>query len=217
MTKIAYIVQGKFHPKEMEKRQKFLSSLIDKGNDIKLIPGELKLSAIQSSFESALSVPALIKVAMKAEKEGYNAIIIGCSGNPGLEAIREAVSIPVVGPGISTNMLAGLVGRKYVNIGPLDAGMTTLEAREDRKKLVSGLVKAGRKAIDENGADVIALSCMSTGFQNVDVEMHEQLGVPVINNVKAAVKMAELMVDLNIPHSKKSFKTPIHSPLWPEF
>jgi Asp/Glu/hydantoin racemase len=58
---------------------------------------------------------------------------------------------------------------------------------------------------------------MSCGFQNIDVDLQKQLGVPVINNVKAAVKMAELMVDINIPHSKHAFKTPTHSALWPEF
>ena len=217
MAKIAYIVQGEFPPEEMEKRQKFLSSLVDKGNEIKLMPGELNIIAIQSRFESALSVPEFIKIAMKAEKEGYDAVIIGCTGDHGLGAIREAVKIPVVGPGSTTSMLASLVGQKYVYLGPEAAGMTTLEAREDRPKLIRGLVEAGRKAIERDRVDTIALRCMSCGFQDVDEEMQEQLGVPVINNVKAAVKMAELMIDLNIPHSKKAYKTPTHSPAWPEF
>ncbi|MCP4321048.1 MAG: hydrogenase expression protein HupH, partial [Alteromonadales bacterium] len=39
-----------------------------------------------------------IKQAIKAERAGADAIIIDCMGDPGLNACREAVSIPVIGP-----------------------------------------------------------------------------------------------------------------------
>jgi allantoin racemase len=216
MVKIAYLTQGLFLPEEMEKRQKFLSSLVDEGNEIKLMPGDLKLRAIQSGYDHVLAAPSILKVAMKAEKEGYDALVIGCTGDVAKEAIREACSIPVVGPGITTWTLATLAGDNPTWIGPGDAGMTTLEARQDREKLVKGLIEAAKKKIEE-GYDAFAMRCMSCGFQNIDVDLQKELGVPIINNVKAGVKMAELMVDINIPHSKHAFKIPTHSALWPEF
>jgi allantoin racemase len=122
----------------------------------------------------------------------------------------------VVAPGKTSQVLASLLGDNFAWLGPESVGMTTLEARENQEKFIEDLVDVGKKVIEESKIDAIAFSCMSCGFQEVEVELQRKLGVPVINNVKAAVKMAELMVDLNIPHSKKFYKKPDDS-LWPDY
>jgi len=45
-----------------------------------------------------LFVPALVRAAVAAEREGVDAIGISCCSDPGLDAVRAAVSVPVTAP-----------------------------------------------------------------------------------------------------------------------
>ena len=49
---------------------------------------------------------------------------------------------------------------------------------------------------------------MSMGFLMVDERLTEEIGVPAVNPVKAAVKMAETLIDLGITHSKRAYPVP---------
>ena len=55
-------------------------------------------ASIESEFDEAICIPGTIRRAIDAEKDGAHAIIIDCMGDPGLQACREVVKIPVVGP-----------------------------------------------------------------------------------------------------------------------
>ncbi|MEM2987215.1 MAG: aspartate/glutamate racemase family protein, partial [Nitrososphaerota archaeon] len=54
---------------------------------------------IECFYDDALTAPLVAKATYNAEKDGYNAIVIGCFDDPGLDASREKVSIPVLGIG----------------------------------------------------------------------------------------------------------------------
>jgi allantoin racemase len=62
--------------------------------------------------------------------------------------------------------------------------------------------------VEEDGADTIILGCTSLiGF---DEWLKEELKVPVIAPANLAIKILELLVDLNLTQSKKTYKTPEH-------
>src|SRR5437762_2821467 len=46
-------------------------------------------ASIESAWEAALVVPALCESAVRAQAEGFSAIIVGCFSDPGLDALRE--------------------------------------------------------------------------------------------------------------------------------
>lgn len=50
---------------------------------------------------------------IKTEEEGYDAVVVGCFCDCALQACREAVRIPVMGPCESAMLLAQLLGRKF--------------------------------------------------------------------------------------------------------
>jgi hypothetical protein len=56
-------------------------------------------ASIESAWEAALVVPALCESVVRAQAEGFSAVIIGCFSDPGLDALRELTSIPIVGRG----------------------------------------------------------------------------------------------------------------------
>jgi len=77
-------------------------------------------ASIESEFDEALCVPDIIKKAIEAEKEGTDALIIDCMGDPGLKACREAVSIPVLGPCQTSMHIARMLGHKFAFVTVLD-------------------------------------------------------------------------------------------------
>ena len=50
----------------------------------------------------AVGVPKVVNLAVELWKEGCQAIIISCAGDPGVPEARQAVPIPVIGAGSST-------------------------------------------------------------------------------------------------------------------
>jgi allantoin racemase len=60
--------------------------------------------------------------AAHAEEEGFDAVMLGCFGDPMIWEIRQAINIPVVSPGESSMLLASLMGYKFgvVAIHPLN-------------------------------------------------------------------------------------------------
>lgn len=67
---------------------------------------------IDSALDAALAAPEIIKMAVRAESEGYDAVVLYCFSDPAVDACREIVSIPVVGGGQASCLLAPLVGRQ---------------------------------------------------------------------------------------------------------
>ena len=51
--------------------------------------------------------------AVELEQEGYDALILGCYGDPGIDGIRELISIPMVGPGEATALMAASLGHRF--------------------------------------------------------------------------------------------------------
>lgn len=71
--------------------------------------GTGKMGAIESELGLAYSFPRTVKIVVEAEEEGYDAVILACGGDPGLFALREAVSILVVGPGTTARHVCSLL------------------------------------------------------------------------------------------------------------
>jgi allantoin racemase len=62
--------------------------------------------------------------------------------------------------------------------------------------------------VDEDGADVLILGCMSMAFHDVTQELQERVGVPVVNPVAASLAMAELVARQKLVHSKRYWPDP---------
>jgi allantoin racemase len=145
--------------------------------------------------------------------------VIGCFYDLALHESREvAEQIVVTAPCESSLLLAASLGstvsiivgrRKWVpqmkanvhhyGFGDRLASFRTLEFgvldyHRDEQETERRFIEAGRKAIHEDGAEVIILGCTaSAGFYQ---QMQEALGVPVIDSAIAAVKHAEQLVEI---------------------
>ena len=99
-------------PEQMAARCHLLSAHV--GPDVELHMECLVENHIEidSALDAALAAPEIIKMAVRAESEGYDAVVLYCFSDPAVDACREVVSIPVVGGGQASCLLAPLVGRQ---------------------------------------------------------------------------------------------------------
>ena len=186
---------------------------------------------MESSAEEYLSVPGILRAAPELEAEGFDAVVIGCFGDPGLAPARELVSIPVIGPGQASALVAAQLGMRFGIITVVSEVIPAIR-RQMRGYGLEGLVadiravdvpvlelRANREAVLdtmeveacaalEQGADVLILGCMTMGFLDVARSLSERVGVPVVNPVYAALKCAETMVGSGLVHSSRAYPSP---------
>lgn len=194
--------------------------------------------SIESAYDAALVVPELLRAAPAAERDGFDAMIVGCFSDPGLDALRETVDMPVIGPGASSLHLAAQLGTRFSIISPLEAGggrvqarlrslgladkfasrrgisMSVLDLARQRNSTLERIAETGRRMADEDGADVLVLGCMSMAFLEITEELQQRVGVPVVNPVVAALKTAEMVVSLKLSHSKTAYPAPPAKEIW---
>jgi len=238
MRRIAFLLPSAATGKltgELARREKILRSIAGPDTEIDIFgleedPAKSHLGAIQSEYEASMEVPESIKCAQEAERAGYQALIISCGGDPGVEPLREVVNVPVVPPGMAAQHVCSMLGRRFsiltsgegvpmrieiherdglmklISIHPI--GLSVPDIRVRQKEAFEALVREGRRAVREFGASSVTYGCMSIGFLMVDERLSKEIGVPAVNPVKVAVKAAEMFIDLGLTHSKLAYPIP---------
>ena len=214
-------------PHEVARRQTILQSHAAAATQVLVEPTATGPSAIESAHDAALVVPELIRLAPLAQARGIAAIVIGCYSDPGIEALRELVKIPVIGPGAASLHLAAQLGTRLSVLTPAGRGFGRVAARlralgiADLLASVRGIglsvmdlaletpgaldkaAAAAHLAVDQDGADVLVLGCMSMAFlPGICEDLGERVGVPVVNPVVAGLKTAETVAGMKLAHNR---------------
>ena len=107
------------------------------------------LDGFMFGYLDTLNAQSVLKAAMQAEQEGFDAVLITCFGDPMLYQIRQAVNIPVVGLGESSMLLASMMGHKF---GVVTIGQGVIyEMEHNIEKYGLGHRYAGARPIPESG------------------------------------------------------------------
>lgn len=176
---------------------------------------------IQTQFDVESVTLPLVQLARSLQPTAA-ALVIACFSDPGLFAVREAMSQPVAIPvlGISEcGLLTALtMGQRFGVIAILDTsiprhlrsygamGLLDRFAGElaiglnvtdlgNYEATLARMVTTGRRLRDEKGADVIVMGC--AGMAAYQAALQDALGIPVIEPSQAAVAMAIGRVQLN--------------------
>jgi allantoin racemase len=86
------------------------------------------------------------------------------------------------------------------------AGISTLEVDNDPGGAVRAVVAEARAAVQTDHAEVICLGC--AGMAGLEEAITTELGVPVVDGVGAAVRLAEAIAGLGLRTSKVSTYAP---------
>ncbi len=185
--------------------------------DVVSLPADRPKHLEYHAYEG-LVVGDIVRLTRQAA-DSYDAIVIGCFYDVGLREAREVSGRSIVtapcqsATAIASNLgntFSVLVGRRkwipkmrdnvhayghghrLVSMRPLDLGVHDFQA--DHNRTCDRLLAEGRKAVQEDGAEVLILGCTAEyGFHET---MQAALGVPVIDAVLSPFKYAEFLVDL---------------------
>jgi allantoin racemase len=206
-------------------RQQILQRAASHGTTVDVRELEDCPPAIESAKDGYLVSPGIIEMAETLEPQ-YDAMIVGCFGDPAVDAAIEVTSIPIVGcalPAMTTSLILGnrfavlsptesssmSVRRMVMTNGLLDrfagsvpVGMGVREFTQDPERALDVSTVAGQKALDL-GADVLVLGCLSLAFTNAGDELQGRLDVPVVNPLRVAVQTCELLINSGLSPSRR--------------
>lgn len=185
--------------------------------------------SIESEYDEVLASPEVIKKAEQLEQDQSDGIIIYCFGEPGLEACKEKLSIPVVGLRESAVSMARLLGQ---NIGvistipsaiprhyrdlkndvrkiiPLNISVTDLTNYSD----VEISLRERAKELLNCGCDVIVLGCGS--ILNIEFgKLQDEIGIPIIVPLYSSLFVCEYFLQCNLKQSKVAYPIPPNKPV----
>lgn len=206
------------HSKWDEQDRKLFNSFASVDTEVDVISLPRGPPSVENPKSYAEIIPLIVEKALELHTK-YDAIIINCFLDPAVSILRGLLKKPVIGPCESSLAIASILSKKigivtvsneatwmienrvrelgyadYI-VSIRDIGLSVLQIDEDIAKTKEVLVKTSKEVVD-TGAEVIILGCTGLGgFANT---VSKAIGVPVIDPVGAAIKMAETFVKLNL-------------------
>lgn len=186
----------------LESHGRIISSLFPEWNVLSLcIPDQPE--GIHDEKTKIEALPKIIELAFAMAKNDIEGLIISCADDPAVDVLREKLSIPVIGAGRSTALLAMGLGKR---VGVL--GITDETPKGMKGVLKDSLIKEIRPygvnstldlmstdgrtsvlkeafALKKEGVDVIALACTGMSSVYLAPEIKSKVGVSVIDPVSA--------------------------------
>ena len=182
--------------------------------------------SIEGYYDEAFAIPGMLAdIAMiQRSVSPVDAIIIACFDDTGLEAARTITDAPVIGIGEAAFHVASLLAHRFSVVTTLSRSIAAIENNLLKYGLASRCAKvracevavlelenplshARKKITDEiaraklqDGADAIVLGC--AGMAALAASLSLDFGLPVIDGVASAVKLAEGLVALKLKTSK---------------
>lgn len=180
--------------------------------------------SIESHFDEAIAAVGVLEEVRAGELQRSDAYVIACFGDPGLLAARELTRAPVIGIAEAAFHLATLIATRFSVVTTLGrttviaehllqqygfahhcrrvraAEIPVLDLEHDPDAALRRIVEEGRRAKAEDGIGAIVLGC--GGMAELTDTIAEAVGLPVVEGVTAAVKLAETLVSLRLQTSK---------------
>ncbi|MDL2294862.1 aspartate/glutamate racemase family protein [Ruminococcaceae bacterium OttesenSCG-928-D13] len=171
-------------------------------------------------YEDMHACEAGMVALIKERQAAYDAFIVACHSDPGLDLLKEISTKPVVGICEASVKLATMLGHSFSVLS------TSMRAVPNKQALCrkygveaslasvvgpdgatpdwenpDNLIRLGRRAVEQDGCEVLVLGC--AGMGHVAARMGEELGVPVLDGVTCALMVAQGLVQAGLTTSKK--------------
>jgi allantoin racemase len=181
--------------------------------------------SIESHYDEVISAVGVAEEVLKGEREGgIDAYVVACFGDPGLLAARELTRAPVIGIAEAAFHLATLISTRFSIVTTLGrtgiiaehllqqygfshhcrriraAEIPVLDLEHHPDAAFTRIVEECCRARDEDGIGAIVLGC--GGMANLTQAISREVGLPIVEGVGAALKLAESLVSLGLHTSK---------------
>ncbi len=193
------------------------------GTEIVALAPAFGAEGVDCNFESYLAAVGVMDRVVTYE-EPFDAVVLAGFGEHGRDGLQELIEQPVVEICEAAAQAAMMIGRTFsvvttlrrsatavedrLRLSGLDQRcasvraneMTTSEVDHNPARALQSILEEARRAVEIDHAEVICLGC--AGMAGLEEAITEQLGVPVIDGVGAAVSFAEALVRLGLRTSK---------------
>ncbi len=236
--RVAFLI-GDYPEPERLRREKVALSYANEQIDVGIISvATTAYNRGNSPAELQLVVPAFIDAFRQAEAEGYHAAVPLGTLDLAVDAARSVVDIPIIGPAEAMLHIASLLGNRFgilvysetslvlcrrivkqydmtsKIVGWKKSGFHLPDIIGNRDQFLTNFVAHARELVEEHDADVILPMGITQCPVHVDPNwLSDQLGVPVVEGIGAPIRLAALLVGLNLRHSRKHWP---RSPLFPK-
>lgn len=181
-------------------------------------------SSIEGHYDEAMCLRGLLDEVRKGQADGYDGFVVACFDDPGVAACRELARGPVVGICEAAMHAASMIATRFSVVTTLPRTIPIIESLAyqygmERKlarvraaaipvlELENSGVDVREKirvemvrALQQDGAEAVILGC--AGMADLADSLSEELGVPVIDGVVAAVKLIEALIGGRFKTSK---------------
>lgn len=193
------------------------------GTEIVPLTARYGASGIDSNFESLISAVAVMDL-VSGYRDTFDAVVLAGFGEHGREGVQEIIGAPVFDIAECSAHVAQLIGRSYSVVTTLRrsiaaiedrltvaglfarcasvraVGLSTLDIERHPDDAARQVFEQARLAVHEDRAEVLCLGC--AGMTGLDELIAADLGVPVVDGVAAAVRLAEAVVGMGLRTSK---------------
>ncbi|GHC29336.1 aspartate/glutamate racemase family protein [Aidingimonas halophila] len=180
--------------------------------------------SIESHFDETISAVGVTEEIRAGENDATDAYVIACFGDPGLLAARELTRAPVIGIAEAAFHMATLISTRFSIVTTLGrttiiaehlleqygfrhhcrrvraADIPVLDLEEEGEAALGRIIDECRRARDEDNIGSIVLGC--GGMAELTDTISDAVGLPVVEGVTSAVKLAEALVGLGLGTSK---------------
>ncbi len=194
--------------------------------DVELVgvTGRFGARYIASRAASAIANHAALEAYCEAG-DGFDAVYLACFGDPGLLAIREIATVPVIGMADATCHLACQLGQRFSIVtggdrwGPMLREFVAGIGLSDRLASIRTVAPSGAdiaadpdgsiellrmqslKAMEEDGAEVIILA--GAGLAGLADRLKDKVPGPVICSVEAGMRTTLMLAAMHPAKARK--------------
>jgi allantoin racemase len=220
------VINPNTNPKNTKVIEEAISNYRTRYLQIHVVNPEKGPVGLESFYHNYLATVEVLKLVVEAEKQKYDGVVIAAFGDPGVEAAKELVNIPVVGMTEASYALARLLSTKFLVVVSADTavprqtlymrklgvpdyqyaikpiGLTVLDVVTDQVRAKDLIAENCKRMLKETNAELVVLGC--SGFSGLRSELEKQLGVPVIDPIIAGVHICAALVRMGLSQSKVS-------------
>lgn len=184
--------------------------------------------SIEGYYDEAMAVPGMLQ-AIQAEPD-FDAVVIACFDDTGLDAARSMTDKPVIGIGEAGYRVAAMLSNKFSVITTLGRSVPALEhnllrygmerqcirvrsseipvlaLEEDGAAAFDTIALEIERAITEDRAEAIVLGC--AGMVDLAEALSRKFAMPVLDGVTCAVSLCESLVRLQAKTSRQGGYAP---------
>jgi allantoin racemase len=188
--------------------------------------------SIEGHYDEVFAAAGVAEQVRLARGGAIDGVIVACFGDPGVDAAREACGVPVLGTAEAAFHAASFVATGFSVVTTLTRTCVIAERLLQRygferhcrgvhgtdipvlaldacgEDTVSQIEACARDALARDRSGAIVLGC--AGMASLARALQQRLGVPVIDGVSAAVRIAEALAALELMTSKRGdYATPL--------